>query len=90
MLYKAFPPIDYLALVFYCTNPTMEAKPMEVGEIANKIYQYSSRPIEEASEEFHEALKVSSVMPILALLGVLRLEVVLPHTYWTEEVKRGW
>lgn len=72
MLYKAFPPIDYLALVFYCTNPAMEAKPMEVGEIANKIYQYSSRPIEEASEEFHEALKVSSVMPILALLGVLR------------------
>jgi len=134
MLFKSFPPIDYLALVFYCTNQAIEANSLAVGEVANTIYEYSSKPIEEAPEEFHEALSVfndemarkdvmipytmedgtkievrmktmiitkkflpsrkmsmvSSVMPILALPGELKSEVVLPHTYWTEEVKRYW
>ena len=107
---------------------------MAIGDVANSIYKYSSKPIEEAPEEFHEALKVfndemarkdvmipytmedgtkvevrmktmiitkkflpsrklsvvSGVMPILALPGELKSEVVLPHTYWTEEAKRFW
>lgn len=134
MLFKKFPPIDYLALVFYCTNPALEDKPLEVGKIADIIYKYSFKPIEEAPEEFHEALKVfndeyarkdvtipytledgtkvdirmksmiitkkllpnrklstiSSVMPILALPNELKSEVILPHNYWTEDIKKYW
>ena len=133
-LFKKFPPIDNLALVFYSTDPAVEANPLAVRECANSIYKYSFKSIEEAPEEFHEALKVfsdemarkdvmipytmedrtkvevrmksmiitkkflpgrklsmeSNVMPILALPSELKSEVVLPHTYWSEDLKKNW
>lgn len=134
ILFKAFPPIDYPALVFYCTDPVLEADPEEVGNFAFKIYEYKSKPIEEVPEEYREAANIlnddmarkdlvlphtlpdgtlvhihmktimvtkkflpkrkistiSSIMPILALPDKLTCEVVLPHIYWTKDIKKYW
>ena len=134
MLYKAFPPIDYPALVFYCTDPALEANLDAVKKFAYSLYDYMSKPIEEVPEEYHEAVRllnddlarkdlilpytledgtqadihmksimitkkflpnrkistITGVMPILALPDTLRSEAVLPHAYWTDELKKYW